>query len=218
MLEHNICSTYPQAFAFVPGYLQWWATQDPRKQMAFIKQGLKYLQWQFYDGDPRPWIMKCPMYPGFEPMLAEVFPDATFVSTHRRSSDVISSGASLLHNYHKVYSDVDRSKILGPALLGGMTMAIEGYMAGRDAHPELNILDAGYTDISTRAELVIKKVYDKANMSLSEMARQAMRAWEQANRQHKHGVHKHAPEDFALTENMINEQFHRYVDRYGKFF
>lgn len=218
VLEHNICSNYPQAFAFVPDFLQWWAVQDPRKQIAFVKQGLKYLQWQFYDGDPRPWILKCPMYPGFEPLLAEVFPQALFVSTHRRSSDVISSGASLLHSYHKVYSDADRRQILGPALLGGMAKAIEGYMASRDAHPELNYLDAGYTAISAHAETLVEQIYAGAGMNLSATARQAMRDWARDNRQHKHGVHRHSLEEYSLTESRVNDQFQRYVDRYGKFF
>ena len=216
--EHYIGSNYQQAFSFVPDFLQWQAAQDPAAPIRFIRQGLKYLQWQFYDGDPRPWILKCPMYPGFEAILAEVFDGATIVCTHRRPHDVISSGASLLHYYHKAHSDADRKQLYGQIMFEGMAMGLENYLNVRDAHPALNILDVSYTDITKNGGLSMEKIYAKANMALSDKARQAMHQWELDNSQHKLGLHKHSLEEFGITAAMVNTKYARYIERYGSYF
>ena len=39
--------------------------------------------------------------------------------------------------------------------------------------------------------------------------------WVAANPQTKHGVHRHAPEDFGLDADDINRQFVRYRERFG---
>lgn len=216
--EHNIVSSYHQAFSFVPDFMQWWMVQDGRPQIAFIKKGLKYLQWQFYDGDPRPWVLKCPMYPGFEPLLMEAFPDATIVCTHRRSPDVISSCASLLHYYHKAHSDADRKAIYGPMMLEGMAMGVENYMNKRDENPGMKLFDAAYSDITKNSGQLIERIYAAAGRTTTEKARLGMRQWERENSQHKLGVHRHTLEDFLLSEEMVNTKFKRYIDRFGQYF
>src|SRR5690606_34076062 len=39
--------------------------------------------------------------------------------------------------------------------------------------------------------------------------------WLAQNRQHKHGVHRYAAEDFGLDESGIAERFAYYRDRFG---
>ena len=216
--EHNINASYHQAFVFTPDYMMWWAAQDMRPQIAFIKQGLKYLQWQLYASDPRPWVLKCPMYPGSEPLLREAFPDASIVCTHRRPHDVLSSVASLLYYYHQAHSDADRKAVYGPMMFEGVAMGLENFMNQRDAHPDSRLIDVAYADVTKKCEQVIERVYALAGMTLNDKARQAMRQWEKDNGQHKLGVHKHTLEDWSLTDDMVNEKYKRYIDRFGKYF
>lgn len=219
ILVQRFFGPYMIAFVFVPGFIQWYTTnRDIRDDFKFIKQGLQYLQWQFHDGHPRPWVLKNPLYPSFEPLLAEVFPDASFVATHRDPISTISSSVSLIYNYHVAYSDTDRRKIIGPMLLEGLSSGRKQQMAESARHPELNILDIGYSEITRNAEAVVEKVYAHAGISLSDKARQAMRGWERENSQHKLGVHKYTLEEFGLTSETVKEKFSDYIARQGAHF
>jgi Sulfotransferase family len=222
IFEHGMFGPYITAFAFVPTFMQWWATQDAKKQFEFVKQGLKYVQWQFHDGDPnsspRPWVLKCPIYPGFEPLLAELYPDATLVSTHRNPASTLSSTSSLLNYYHAAYSDAERKKILGMMMAEGLSMGAEMHLAGRDNHPELKLLDVSYTELTSDAERVLEKVYAHAGMTLSDKARDAMRQWKQENSMHKLGEHKHTLEDFGLTREAVQSKYSSYIERLGHYF
>ncbi len=206
----NFCITHTS----IPSYMQWCMTQDMAKQIGFLKQALKYLQWQFYDGDERPWLLKNPLYCGMEPLLVQLFPDAVFVATHRDPSARVASSAGLTVCMQKAYSDADRGKQAGPVMLEFMAMAANQYLAGRDAFPDVKILDIGYPELNKQSERVVEKVYAFAGRALTDKARQSIRDWEQENAQHKHGVYKYSLADYSLTEDMITEKFQSYVARF----
>jgi hypothetical protein len=218
ILEHCASLHAVPIFAFMPTFMQWTATQSFADKFAFVKQGLKYLQWQFYDGDTRPWILKSPYYAGLEPVLHSTFPDAVFVTAHRRSADVVSSLSSLVQNYYHAYSDSERREQLGPLMLEFQAMGTESYMQGCDAHPDIKVLDVGYKEICNNGVQVAEQVYAHAGMELSPIARQAMWEWEETNRQHKLGVHKYALADFALTDDMVSKRMAPYIERFGHYF
>jgi Sulfotransferase family len=219
LFEPMLFAPYLAAYVYVPSYTQWYmTTQDISSDLAFMKLGLKYLQWQFHDGDFRPWVLKCPSYPGMEAMLTKLFPDACFVATHRDPAATLSSVNSLLYYYNVAYSLVDRRKILGPITVEGMAMQLEQSMTVRDSNPDLNLIDIGYTEITNSGEKIIEKIYAHAGMKLSDKARQAMRDWERDNVQHKLGVHKHSLEDYGLTREIVHGRFSNYIERFQQYF
>lgn len=201
----------------LPTYMQWCITQDMSQQILYLKQALQYLQWQFYDGDDRPWLLKNPLYCGLEPLLLKVFPDAVFVATHRDPAARVASSAGLTVCMHKAYSDADRGKQAGPVMLEFMAQAANQYLAGRDAFPDVKILDIGYPELTNQSEQVVKKVYAFAGRTLSAKAHKAMKDWDQENAQHKHGIYKYSLDDYAISKEMIEEKFHSYIERFSKY-
>jgi len=213
-----LLGAYLQAFAYIPSYMEWFYAQGFKAQFEYIRQGLKYIQWQFHDGDTRPWLLKCPIYPGFEPVLAEVFPDARFVTTNRHPLDTISSVASLLHHYHKGYSDADRRLLLAESFMVGLGAQMDNFLDERDRHPELPFLDVAYSWMMREPEAVIRRVYEFAGMDLGAAALAAMRAWLTSNAQHKLGVHKHSLEEYGMTRDAVLRSYRRYIERYANCF
>ena len=55
-------------------------------------------------------------------------------------------------------------------------------------------------------------------MTLTDRARRAMHQWEQANRQHQHGVHKYNLEDYGLSREEINEKCATHIEHYQQYF
>lgn len=217
--EHFLFHSFYNALAFVPGYLQWY--QERRNLVAefeFLRQSLKYLQWQFHDGDPRPWLLKAPLYNANAHRMPEFFPDAGFVTTHRNPVNQASSLPSLYHNFYKAYSDAERKQLVGTMALEGLLRSMQQHMAIRDSHPDLNFLDIGYTELTKVAEQVMEKVYSHTGMPLSSGARLAMLNWDFENRQHKHGVHEHKMEEYFLTPEMVTSRLEDYIARFGHYF
>lgn len=209
----NFCITHTR----IPSYMQWCMTQDMGQQIAYFKRALQYLQWQFYKDDPRPWLLKNPLYCGMEPLLLQFFPDAVFVATHRDPTARVASSAGLTVHMQRAYSDVDRGKLAGPVMLEFMATAANQYLAGRDAFPDVKILDIGYPELTQHADTVVEKIYAFAGRTLSNEAKQAMQRWEQDNIQHKHGVYQYSLADYSISEDMIAERFKPYVARFGQY-
>jgi Sulfotransferase family len=218
IFELMLFAPYIGPWFHVPGYIEWYMpTMDMRRELAFLKPVIQYLQWQFHDGDPRPWILKSPIYPGFEPMIREVFPDAVCVTTLRDPVQVVSSGISLNKYYHVAYSDADLTEVLGAAMMDGLAYSLDNYMASRAAHPDIDVLEIGYKDTTKRVEQVVERIYAHYGMPLANASRERMRAWDSANRQHPHGVHAHSLEGTGVTEESIRERFKTYMSRYAAY-
>lgn len=217
-LEHCLFAPWMAALLFVPGYAMWRAGQGFESDIRFLKRILQYLQWQFHDGDNRPWILKSPAYPGMEPLLAQIFPDAVFLTTHRHPLSIVSSASSLLSSFHGAWSDFDPKHILGPMVLEQLAMGAQCHMQGRDGNPALRILDIGYSELTKNSPRTAARVYAHAGIAPGDAAAAKMANWETENAQHKHGVHRYSLEDYELTPEMIENRFARYIARFRDFF
>jgi Sulfotransferase family len=216
--EHSLFAPYFITFSFTPAYLTWFMAQDQRKDYEFVKQILKYHQWQFHADDPRPRVLKTPIYQGSEPLIAELFPDAAFVTTNRDPIPRVSSGASLFKYFFAAYSDANRTQMLGVMNLDGLAMTAGQHMAARDSHPDLKFLDIGYTELTKNAVSAVEKIYAHIQQPFSDRARQAVDAWDRENRQHKAGEHAHTLEDYSLSAEIVNKKFSSYIERFSHCF
>lgn len=219
ILEHGLFALYMSAFAFVPSYGQWFVTtQNFRDDFRFVKQGLQYLQWQFHDGDARRWLLKCPGYFGWEALLTEEFPGAAFVTTNRHPAATMCSTASLLSNYHRLYSEADHDRFLGSMMLEGFAASAQLHLTARDVTTfDDRFLDVGYHRLTQNAGEVARDVYRHIGVTLSEEARDAMRGWESDDAAARRNLtaHNYLPETFGLTSTQVEERFSSYLDRFG---
>jgi hypothetical protein len=179
---------------------------------------LKYHQWQFHPNDSRRRVLKTPIYQGNEALIAELFPDADFVTTNRDPAPRVSSGANLIKYYQAAYSDADRTPLLGAMNLDGLAMAANQHLAVRDAHSEIKFLDLGYSELTKQAVAAVEKIYVHIQLPFSDKARRAVADWDRDNQQHKAGAHTHSLEDVLLTVDMVKEKFSRYIERFGHCF
>ena len=217
VFEHHKFGSFMLAFYEVPSFLQWLANQDPIEEYKFLKKALKYMQWQRYDGEDKPWLLKYPYYLGTEHLLLEVMPDAKFVMPHRDLAKVAASGASLLRAYRKAYSNANYDSLVGPMLLGSYVMGSDNMVDTRNNHPQLPLMDVSYRDVVRNAESTIEEIYRFVGMTLSDESREAMLSWERDNQQHKQGSHKYSLEEFGLSVGEINEGCALYIDYFREY-
>ena len=62
LLEHSLVSGVFIAFNTMSSYMQWFATRNPTITLEYLRDMLKYLQWQ--SGETKPWVLKSPLWCG----------------------------------------------------------------------------------------------------------------------------------------------------------
>jgi Sulfotransferase family len=192
----------------LPGYLAWLARQDPTLQFRFLRDLLKYLQWQGLHTQDKPWVLKCPLYFGLEPHLLSVFPDACLVMTHRHPRETIPSSCRLLETFHMPWTD---APISYSGFFEGSAAQMARHLDIRASHPEIHYLDLAFHDIMYAVPTVMKRIYAHYGMALSDASLARMVAWHERNPKNARGVHKYSLADFAFTEAMIDTAFADYI-------
>jgi len=217
--EHFLYAHYICSFAFVPSYVQWYAQQrDVEKELAFLRQTLKYLQWQFYQEQAERWVLKAPHYNGSEDLVLKLFPDAKFVITHRDPVKSASSLPSLFASFLKAYSDADWNEVVGPMALAGLGNLAQLHLSVRESRADIPFLDISYSKLTTDIEPVIHSLYEYLDMPLKQASLQRMLDWNELNKQHKLGVHKHTLEEYSLDQETVENNLADYINRFRAYF
>lgn len=194
-------------YAEMPSYARWLAGKPRGIFFAFLRDVLKYLQWQGLARPDRPWLLKSPNYNGHEPAIREVFPDARFVVANRSPLETLASMCKLLRCFRQAYGkpDVDNAPIVE-----GNYRGMAAHLANRQAHPDLPILDLRFRDIVGALPETIERIYAHAGMALTTASRERMLAWNNANTMHKLGEFTYSLADAGLDEAVIRERMPGY--------
>jgi hypothetical protein len=167
-------------YAEIPAYAQWLGTQPPSIWFNFLRDNLKYLQWQGLANADKPWLLKSPNYNGLELEILKAFPDARLIMAHRSPLKTLTSMCKLVH------------------------------LANREAHPELPLLDIRFEDIVGNLANVVERVYADAGLPLSPEALERMLQWDRDNAMHKAGEFKYSLQELGLDEAVIRKRMGRY--------
>ncbi|MCB2059795.1 MAG: sulfotransferase [Novosphingobium sp.] len=205
------CFVAPSFYGYseMPSYAHWLADKPRTIFFRFLRDVLKYLQWQGLANPDRPWLLKSPNYNGLELQLREIFPNARFVVANRSPLQTLASMCKLVQCFRKAYgsSDVDNDLIIE-----GNYRSMAAHLANRKANPDLPILDLRFEDIVGALPETIERVYAHADMELTPTARERMLRWNAENAMHKLGEFKYSLEDAGLKETVIRERMADYFD------
>ena len=208
MLEQCFRTPCFLGWSEMPGYICWLGTQDMRAQFRYLRDLLKYLQWQGLHEPGKRWVLKCPLYFGMEPLLLEVFPDAALLMTHRHPKETIPSSCRLLETFHQPFSD---APIDYAGFLQGMAAQIGQHLGVRATGTDIPFLDIDFRDIVGNVEQVAERVYAHCGLELGNEARRRMLDWARRNPKDSRGVHRYALQDFGFNEAMIEDRFAGYL-------
>ena len=188
-------------------YLDWLRSHSRVPSQAYLKQMLKYLQWQ-QGGKKGPWLLKNPCNTGEFLEVLEVFPRATFVISRRDIYKTMGSsmrmGTEILQN---TFDDLD------PAFVGRYTIDIwahelKRYFAQREAMgPEVRLIEVDYSTCVDDGLSVAREVYAAHGLPWTQQGEAAMRQWDIANPRHKLGSYGYSLEDYGWSEKRIAEAF-----------
>jgi len=200
-----------------PSYESWLDAQDFDSWYYWLERLLQYVQYDEH-ASGRPWVLKAPHHLGYLPQLIRRFPDTTIVHCHRDPAVVVASFCALLQASRETTSEHVRPEEIGRYALRAYSRRIAAYLRDRPLAERTNaFVDVSYHDIVHDAPAVIQRIYAASGNELSPDAVEAMRGWEAANAQHKHGQHRYSLGDFGLSAAAVAEVFEEYARRFASY-
>ena len=198
-------------------YEEWVPGKDreaDREAYRYLRTLFQYLQWQDGGRRDRPWILKCVSHLAHLDSLLEFFPKATIVHCHRDPRNSVPSFVKLMEVMWEFKTNVDK-KVIGLKCFEWCSAAISRYLEARDRLGlDGRIVDVKYEHIRDDVMSVMRRVYERAGLELTNEAEQAMLEWEQKNEQGKHGAHVYSLEEYGLSEELIDRAFADYISRF----
>lgn len=143
----------------VPSYRGWYSRRgaaDLVGDYAYLKQGLQVLQ---HGRERKRWIVKYPGHLNDMAAIKEVFPDATFVWTHRDPATVIGSTCSLVETMWAMYQKDPDPLEVGQLVLDTMVTWVNSALESRLDLPPSSIVDVPYHALSHDPHTEVPRLY-----------------------------------------------------------
>jgi len=207
VLGHSFVSPVWYGWAPLDSYLAWLPEVGLKAQFEMLRNVFKYQQWQGIADPKKRWMTKGPLYSGLEPLLLDVFPDATLVMTHRTHLKTVGSGLRLLECFYAPFTDLRPEPT---SYVAGVKGAADIHMNWRASQPANRFIDIPFSASVKNPEAVIRAIYEYANEPLSDESLRRMLDWNRSNPQNKFGRHEYTLGQYGLSADDIRETFAEY--------
>lgn len=213
----SLAFTSQQLWCFWGGetYRRFLLEADHTAALGFHHDFLQHAQW---GQDGKRWALKGSDHMLWMRELALQYPDAKLIWNHRDLSQQLGSLASVQSilrglNGHPVTPEARRAQ--GRKAIDLQLAAVEKAMRARAEVGENRFIDVSYHDVLAGPVESVRRIYEQCGLEMSDEHAMRIREWLARNKQTKHGVHKHSPEEFGMDAEEINEKFSAYRERYG---
>jgi hypothetical protein len=202
-----------ETMGIMPSWRAWYVGADQTPAYAYLKRVLQCAQW-LRGGDR--WVLKSPQHLEQIRPLLTVFPDATFVFTHRDPVAVIASNAEMIaYTARFSAAQVDPPKI-GHYWADRIEEMLRAGMRDHDLLPADRTIDVRFDEFMADGLAMVQKIYAVADQPFTPGARAAMDAFIATHPRGVHGSVIYDPVgDFGLDPGTLREQLRDYTDRFG---
>jgi hypothetical protein len=198
--------------ARVPSWRDFYLGLDQRTHYAYMK---KVLQVVTFLRGPNRWVLKSPQHLEQIPALLATFPDATFAITHRDPVSVMQSAATML-----AYGDRMRRGAIEPEALAEYWVdRVDGLLRAcvrdRNLLPPDRSVDVIFHDFMADDVGMVERIYERAGMVMTAVARKQLDGFMLENPRGKHGRLRYDLQgDFGLDPAAVRARFGYYFERF----
>src|SRR5262249_30440199 len=201
-----------ETIAPLPSWHAYYRRHDQTPHYEFLRTVLKVLTW--LRGGTR-WTLKSPQHVEQLGVLARVFPDATFVLTHRDPVAVTRSLATMVaYSSRLAHARVDPVRI-GRYWTARVEELLSACVRDRDLLPTARTIDGRFGDFMAEDVDMVSRIYGIAGQPFDATHEVAMRRYMEENPRGKFGgvVYDPAPLGIDLAERRTALTFYR--ERFG---
>jgi hypothetical protein len=207
------CSTmFFDTLAPMPTWREYYRARDQTGHYEYLELVLQVLQ--FLRGGDR-WVLKSPQHLEQFGPLSTVFPDATFVITHRDPGDVLVSMATMIAYTARVHLEDPDPLALGRHWEWILTDLLRSCVADRDLLPAERTMDLRFDDFMADDLGAVAAVYELAGQPLDARARASHAGYVESHRRNRHGAVAYDAAAVGIDVDRARTSLSGYRERFG---
>lgn len=196
----------------MPSWRDAYLARDQRPTYAYLRKVLKVLQW--LRGGSR-WVLKTPQHLEQFPALAETFPDATFVVTHRDPVSVTASMVTMIAYTARLTRDRVDVEGMGAYWADRLERMLRRCADERDALPAERTIDVRFDEFMADDLAMVGRVYDLAGQPLDRRAEESMASFMASHPRGRFGAVHYDLAQFGLDGAERRRALSFYTERFG---
>jgi hypothetical protein len=226
LLAVDVSTMLFETLAPVPSWRDYYRAHDQTPSYEYLRTLLKVLQWQDAQSDGAPsgaaaaqgrprWVLKSPQHlEQFRPLLS-VFPDATFIVTHRDPVPVTVSMATMVaYTARLSLAEVD-PVALGRYWAAQTEQLFRACTDDRDLLPADRTVDVRFDELTTDDVGTVACIYEVAGQPFTADTRAAMEAFMATHPRGRHGTVVQDPAAVGIDPAERRRALAFYSERFG---
>jgi Sulfotransferase family len=211
LLAIDFSTMFFETLGIVPTWTAYYRSHDQTQHYEFLRLVLQALQ---YLRGGRRWLLKSPQHLEQLPVLANVFPGATIVMTHRDPALVVVSMATMAAYTARMHVDqVDVAEI-GRYWADRIESLLLACVRDRDSLAPEQCMDVRFDDLVADDLATARRVYELASEPLTPAAEGAMAAYLAGHTRGRLGSIDYRARDVGLDMDELRERLDFYAKRF----
>jgi hypothetical protein len=215
LLANDFSTMFFETIAEVPAWRDHYLAADQTPHYAHLRLQLKALQHLRGAENGRcRWLLKSPQHLEQLPVLAEAFPGATVVITHRDPVAVTVSMATMVAYTSRMHRTPVPVHRIGAYWADRIEIMLSALVRDRDVLAPEHSTDIRFGDFMADDLATARRVLELAGESVSPEAETAMAAYLGGHQRDRHGRIDYRAEDLGLDVEELAERFAGYHARF----
>jgi hypothetical protein len=202
-----------ETMAPMPSWRDWYTTNDQTPAYDYLRRILQVLSWQ--RGSGKRWVLKSPQHLEQLPVVRAVFPDATYVVTHRDPVAVTASLVMMMSYTLRMVRDEVDVPAVGHYWADRAEDLLGGALRDRDALPEDQTVDVVFHEFMADDIAAVRRIYEVAGQAFTPDVQSAMDGFMADHPRGKFGRVQYFFDEFGLDPDVLRANFAAYIDRFG---
>jgi hypothetical protein len=212
LLAIDFSSMLFETIALLPAWRDHYLAHDQTPHYEYLRTVLQLLTW--LRGGER-WVLKSPQHCEQIPALLRVFPDATFVTTHRDPVPVTASMVTMITYSQRMAVDHPDPLACGAYWSARVEDLLRGCARDRDLLPDDRTVDVRFHELLADELGTVAQVYAAAEQPFTDTTAAAMRRFAADHPRGRHGSVVYDLADFGLDPAERRAALRDYSDRFG---
>ena len=212
LMVQDFASGFFTTLTHLPRWSDYLRDHDQTPGYQFLRMMLQVLQHQ--DGRDRRWVLKSPQHlEQFVPIM-KVFPDATFIVTHRDPVDVAVSMATMMTYTMRMSVDKVDVPTVANYWIGRIDEMLCACLRDHAKLPADRTIDVRFDEFMADDLAMVQRVWDVAGYQPSDESRAAVAGYLAGHTRGRLGRVDYRPADLGLDRDDLSQRFAPYVERF----
>ncbi len=196
----------------LPSYRDWWTATDQTASYEYLKDVLRVLVHE--RGGDR-WVLKSPQHLAQFPVLAEVFPDATFVVTHRDPVAVTLSMATMVAYACRMNLAHPDPTAVAAYWRDRVEDLLRACVDDRESLPADQTIDVAFDEFMADDLAMVERIYALADQPWDDEVRASLQAYMDGHPRGRYGGVHYDFDVLGLDPAEREQALAFYRDRFG---